>query len=617
MRVLLRASVRLLAVTFISIIVAASSEGETTVRNDGYHAVTLLDLGNPLPPAWLKRAGVDYIYASAPPTEAGPDGRPVIAESQRERWEEVLKLYEGTGTGVLLMGGFYINPAEEHRAVDAFGRHHPMACFRNEGFLQTMRERIVVLTQAFSAYPAFAGFVFDDGPHVRVDCCYCPACVEQFRAEHQARPPAFEPRRPGRRVRDDDPILLWEQFQQESWQVYLRAQSEAVRSVSDEALMLTIPSDSYFYGRFLNVAVDREQTVTGHSGRLQRIERIQPRHWAIFQSFPLARLPEANESGLQPWATGAHITADSPKMLIQCEGPYAPIYQRIQYMSPAEIERMARVTLTEGAGSICYWTPAGPLLSYPDALDTMAEVYRDVSGIEDALAQRRPIETSIGLLYSTTTETMEQPWEEDTSERWRHLHAYEGLSYALTRCNVPFETVMETDLTPARLRHLQALILPAVRWLSESAAAALEDAISQRGLRVLAAGECVTVRGMIASGCDPMIWHNRARRGYRQQRYADEQWQEFRTTLAHHLLPLIDAPVRVYSERAVGRLYDLEDGDRMLLVASWDLESLCEVAIEGRGRATDMLSGRELGEVDEIGRLTVPPAGWRVLRITR
>ena len=607
----------LIAAILLIIVSAAYPEGETIVRNDGYHAVTLLDLNNPLPPAWLERAGIDYLYASAPPLEPGPDGVPVIAEAQRERWEKALALYKGTGTRVLLMGGFYIKPAEEHQAVDAFGRRHPMACFRNEDFLQTMRERIVAITKAFADYPAFGGFVFDDGPHVRVDCCYCQQCQDLFRLEHEARPPAFEPRKPIRNFRDDDPLLLWEQFQQESWQIYLRAQAEAVRSVSRDALMLTIPSDSYFYGRFLNVEVVREESLLGHSGRLQRIERIQPKHWGIFQSFPLARLPEAHESGLQPWATGAHITADSPKMLMQCEGPYAPTYGRVQYMSPAEIERMARVTLTEGAQAVCYWTPAAPLPHYPDALDTLAEVYRDVERIEDELAQRKPVPASIGLLYSTTTEMMEQPWERDTSERWRHLHAWEGIAYSMERCNVPFEVVMEDELTPERLRELKALVLPAVGWLPSPVLSTVERAIAKDGLRVLSAGECLAVRGMVASGCDPMIWHNRARRGYRQEVYANEQWQECRTTIAHHLLPLIDVPVQVYSERAVGRVYEIDGGDLMLMVASWELDDICEVAIEGEGYATDMLSGRELGEVNQIGRLTIPPAGWRILRITR
>ncbi len=176
---------------------------------------------------------------------------------------------------------------------------------------------------------------------------------------------------------------------------------------------------------------------------------------------------------------------------------------------------------------------------------------------------------------------------------------------------------MEDELTPERLASLKALVLPEVRWLPGSVREMIESAISRGGLRAFSAGDCVALRGMVASGCDPLIWHNWVRRGYRQERYANEQWQEFRTTLSHHLLPLSEAPVGVYSERAIGRVYELDDGDLMLMVASWDLDGLCEVAIEGEGRATDMLSGRELGEVDQIGRLTIPQAGWRVLRITR
>ena len=581
---------------------------------DGYHAVTLVDLDNPLPSAWLQQAGVDYVYTSAPATEEGAGGAPVIAGSQRDRWEKVLDLYDGSGTRVLLMEGCYIDPAEEQQAVDAFGRTHPMACFRHTDFRRAMAERIVALAEAFSPYAAFGGFVLDDGPHVRVDCCYCESCVVEFESRHGLPPPPFEPREGPRRVALDDPILLWESFQQESWQVYLRTQAEAVRSVSDDFLMVTIPSDSHFYGRFLNVRIGRDETPLGHAALLQRIERIQPRRWTTWQSFPLARLPETHEDGLQPWAVGAHITADSPKMLLQTEGPYAPHYTRIQYMSPAEIERMARVTLTEGANSICYWSPSEPLPSYPEAFDALAEVYRDIQQIGGTLNRRRPSASTIGLLYSTSTEVMQQPWDRSTSERWRHLHAFEGIAYALTRSNVPFEILMEDELTAERLGSFKALLLPATEFLSAPAAAAIEEAIAQTGLRSLAAGRCVPLQGMIKADCDPLLWHYWAARGYRQEVRASDQCDELRALLLS-LLPLIDARVCAYSDRVVSRSYLIDDDDVLLMIASWDLHDICEVAIEGEGRATDLLSGRDLGDVSDLGRLTVQPAGWRVLRI--
>lgn len=603
--------------TLTALVPMACAKGASAMEDASFHAVTLVDLANPLPPAWLERAGIDYVYASAPATEVGPDGAPVIAAGVREQWERLFELYAGSGVRVLVMGNFYLKPAEEHQARDVFGRWHPMACFRQPGFQDAMSARIIALARALSAYPAFGGFAFDDGAQVRIDCCYCELCREQFAAEFGLEPPGFAPRSGTGRVAADDPVLAWERFQRASWEIYLRTQADAVRAVAPDLLMVTIPSDSYFYGRFLNVEVAPEATVLGHSALLQRIERIQPRHWTIFQSFPLARLPEADETGLQPWAVGAHITADSPKMLIQCEGPYAPVYQRIQYMSPAEIERMGRVTITEGASGLCWWTPAAPLPFYPAALDAMAEVARDVERIEEVLAQRRPDPCRVGLLYSTTTEVLEQPWRTNTSERWQHLHAFEGLAYSLRRANVPFEFVMEDELTPQRLRGLRALVVPAVRFLHADAAAAIERAIAETGLVALAAGECVPLRGMVSTDCDPLIWHTWASRGYRQEHYANRQWLEARNTLLPQLLPMVAAPVRVYSDRAIARHYALPDGDLLLLVASWELEDITEVAIEGEGRATDLLSGRELGTIAAIGRLTINPAGWRVLRVSR
>ncbi len=584
---------------------------------EGYHAVTLLDIENPLSPAMLEHAGVDYLYAPAPTVEIGDDEVPVITRKEREPWETALDLYADTGTRVLLMGGFYIDPPEEFRAVDFFGRKHAMACFRHPDFAREMTERIVTIARAFAQYPAFAGFAFDDGPHVRVDCCYCESCVAEFKARHGVAPPRFEPRGSSRIVEADDPVLLWEEFQQQSWQTYLRTQAQAVRSVSDDLLMVTIPSDSFFYGRFLNVNVKPEETPSGHRGRLQRIERIQPRRWSIWQSFPLARLPEEDEEGLQPWITGAHITADSPKMLMQTEGPYAASYERVRYMSAAEIERMARSTLTEGAAGICYWTPAGPLPSYPDAFDAMAEVYRDIDRIREALRNRTPLPCEIALLYSTTTETMQQPWRQSTSERWRHLHAFEGIAYALNRSNIPFEIVLESDISQTRLRDFRAVVMPAVEFLCEPAASAIEAAIARTGLRALAAGACVPLTGMIETDYDPFVWHRWAARGYRQETHADEQVQELRRSLAERLLPLIDAPVRIYSDRAISRLYRYRDDELLLMVASWDLHEISEVAIEGEGLATDLLSGRVLGRINDLRRLTLPPAGWRVLKVSR
>jgi hypothetical protein len=602
----------------VSIVLVSFVQGGIAMGQASYHAVTLIDLKNPVPPEWLEKAGIDYVYASGGiPLETGPDGEPVIAAESREDWERVFQLYRGTGIKVLLMSQFYTRPPEGAEAVDFFGRSHKMACFRQQAFLDWMRETIVRLATAFGKYEAFGGFAFDDGVHVRVDCCYCDACRRLFNEQHGIEPPPFAHHTGVGRVPDGDPLLLWESFQRESFEIYLRTQSEAVRSVSEDLLMVTIPSDAYYFGRFLNVDVVPEESNLGAGALLQRLERIQLRNWYTFYTFPLARLPETTERGLQPWAAGTHITAQSARIMIQTEGPFLPLYGRIQYMSPTEIERMARVTVAEGAGAICFWTPGDKLPYYPAAFDGIAAAYRDIATIEELLASRRRLPASVGLLYSTTTEVFEQPWTTNTSQRWQHLHAFEGLAYSLLRSNLPFEVVMEDDLTPQRLGQLDALVLPAVRFITESAAQAIEAAVADRGLRAVATGPHPPLKGVIEAPCDPLIWHRWASEGYRQEEHLNEQWREVALHLVPLVRPAVGASVQVFSERVISRLYRLEGGDLLVMIANWDLHEPVEVVVEGRGRATDAVTGEDLGKLEEGRALTVLPAGWRVLRVAQ
>ncbi|MCD6360173.1 MAG: hypothetical protein J7M38_04850 [Armatimonadetes bacterium] len=600
------------------IMTACAVEGAIQeMARDGYHAITLLDLNNPLPPEWLQRAGIDYLYVSAGiPIEYDAEGNPVIAAEQREAFERVFDLYRGTGIKVLLMSQFYTRGPEEARAVDFFGRTHDIACFRQPAFLEWMRERIIALARAFGRYEAFGGFMFDDGVHVRVDCCYCDLCRRRFQEQYGVEPPPFAPHEGVARVADDDPVLQWERFQRESFEMYLRAQSEAVRSVSDELLMVTIPSDAYYFGRFLNIEVSPRESRLGAGALLQRIERIHPRYWQMFYTFPMARLPERTETGLQRWAIGNHITAHSARMMSQPEGPYAPMYGRQQFMSPTEIQRMARVSVTEGADAVCFWSSAGALPFYPQAFEALAPVAADIRRIEDLLLQRRPLPAHIGLLYSTTTETFEQPWTTNTNERWRHLHAFEGLAYSLRRSNLPFEVVMEDEITPRRLKRLNALVLPSVRFMTASAASAVEEAIAESGLQVLTCGECLPLEGAKQADCDPYIFRDWVTRGYRQEEHLNEQWREVARTLVPGLREAVTAPpLQVRGDDVVSAIHRLEDGALLVMIVNWKLHEPAVATLVGSGRAENVVSDRDMGRFEGTLSVAIPAADWRILRV--
>jgi hypothetical protein len=583
-----------------------------------FHAVTLVDRDNPVPASWLQKAGIDHVYTGAPlEMERGANDEPVVPESHRAGWEGMQREYAHAGVKVLVMSNYYSNNPPGTEARDAGGRELQMACLHNDAFYDWMRQAIVAQAKAYGRYEVFGGFVFDDGWGTRVDACYCEMCRRLFHEQYGKEPPPFEVHEGTGVVADDDVLLQWDDFQRKAHLRYAKAQSEAVRSVSPDLLMLTIPSDSYFYGRLLNANMQREELPPRANALIQRIERLQVRDWFIYQSFPLPRLPEAGETGLQPWGVGHHITANSPKLILATEGPFIQHYQRLQMMSADEIEQMARITITEGANAVCYWVSGAYSAYYPEGYEGMAAVYSDVLELQDILMARQPCRAAVGLLYSTTAEIMEQPWKTNLSERWQHLHGFEGTAFALRRGNVWHRVVMEDEVLDGALDGLEVLIVPAARFLSESAHSAIEHAAAA-GMAVYTAGPCVAIAGAETVDYDVTYWHRRIRAGHRQIKYLNTQYAEAQEELLPQVRERVETPITVASRRGISKLYSVGD-DLVLMIANWDLHAPTDATLESRNgyAVVDALSGEKVGDVRGDAQLTVsiPPAGWRVLRL--
>lgn len=583
-----------------------------------FHAVTLVDPANPVPAQWLRKAGIDHVYTGAVlDLEADPEGHSRLPDAQIRAWEKLQEEYGGTGIRVLVLSNYYSRNPAGTNAVDVNGREIQMACLHQERFYEWMHETIVAQAQAYSQFDVFGGFCFDDGWGTRVDCCYCDTCRTLFRQRHGLEAPPFVVHEGTGTVADDDALLLWEQFQRDAYDRYIRVQSEAVRSVSDDLLMITIPSDSYFYGRLLNANVQQHEVPASATALIQRIERLQVKHWFLYQSFPLPRLPEDDEQGLQPWAIGCHVTANSPKLILTTEGPFLQHYTRTQMMSPEEIEQMARITVTEGANAMCYWQTGSLTAYYPEGYEGMAVVRADMDKLEDALAQRQPYQAHVGLLYSTTTEVMEQPWRSNMNERWVHLHSFEGTAFALMRGNVPFRIIMEDELDNDILDGVRVLIVPSARFLSQSAHQTLEQATAA-GMATFVCGDCVAIRGARSVDHDVTYWHRRIQAGYRQIRYLDTHYADAEKELLPLLRGQIQDPVTVSSRCGIGKLYHLGDA-LMVMVANWALDTptTAELSAAESRQLTDMLSGESLGTLAPGTALTVtiPQAGWRVLKL--
>jgi len=603
---------------FLIVIAAVMLIGRCTAMADGrFHAVTLVDRDNPVPAEWLSKAGIDYVYTDGSlEISRNPDGSLEIPEEQRAGWEKMQAEYAGRGIKVLVMSNYYAHNPAGTGARDVGGRELGMACLYRDGLYDWMRETIVAQAKAYGEYEIFGGFVFDDGWGSRVDACYCETCERLFRERYGKEPPPFAVREGTGVVADGDALLQWDAFQRAAYDRYVRVQSEAVRSVSGDLLMATIPSDSYFYGRLLNANMRREEMAPDAGALIQRIERLQVEDWSIYQSFPIPRLPEAGETGLQPWGIGHHITANSPKLILATQGPFLQHYARVQMMSPAEIAQMARITITEGARVLCYWVPGAYAAHYPEGYDGMAAVHADVEKVEEMLMSREPYPARVGLLYSTTTEVAEQPWKTNLSERWAHLHSFEGTAFALLRGNVWHRTVMEDEIGRGALEGLEVLVLPAARFLSQSTRAAIERAAAG-GMKVYTAGSCAPIAGAEMVDYDVGYWHRCIQSGYRQIGQLDAHYREAERDLLPNVRSRVEPPVRVASSTGISKLYETGEG-WVLMVANWNLDAPTEAEISGaeRREAVDMLSKERVGEFGDAAlRLTVPAGGWRLLEL--
>ena len=577
---------------------------------------------SPVAPERLKQARIDTVYIGVGVPLAGPGepGAPRLDPGVEPELDTFMALYADHGIRVLIEANLYSRPPEGTECVDAHGRTVHIGCFRNRRFLEWTAQTIRDLATVFARYKAFSGFLFDDGVQVRCDCCYCDACTRAFRDKYNVAPPDFTPAEGTAQVDERDPRLLWDTFHQDAYSRYLRTQAEAAAAVSAGLLCLTIPSDSFFFGRHLNSTAARDATPLNAGARLQRIDRHHIRHWRTFQSFPILRLTP-HGSGRVPYATGCHLTTPSPCMILQQEGPLFETHGRQQFLSPAEISRLMRVSVTEGTDALGFWENSTVFPHYGPGFEAIGSVAADVERLHPLLRQRRPFPAKVGLLYSTTTEVLQQPWSHNTLERWRHLHAFEACAFALTHASIQFRTILDSELSDDEPSDVNVLILAGVTHLTTALVEQLERAVDADRLTILADPGSLPIRGATIVRFDPHLWFRSQFEGYRHQDRLVEQAQEIRT----HLLPWLDVPalqpVWAQSDSCLVKLFGAENGSLLLFVANWDTRNSAGVTLSAHGpwRLLGESPPGAPGSAQARQRLetTVPPAGWCVFHCVR
>jgi hypothetical protein len=329
--------------------------------------------------------------------------------------------------------------------------------------------------------------VFLDGPVIFADCCSCPACQRLFREKYGQAIPAEDWNNP-----------VWRQFlafREDSLARFLADAQQAVRSVNPAGVV------------FLNAG-------SWHPGgwRVARdIQKVGP-----YQNFNGAEAffhHGVPSSVYECLLTAKYLRAGGNPAVVFTHYMNGSWHYRL--LEPNEM--LVGLAQTVSAG-------ANPWLAFiHSSLQSQPEAAKPVQALFDSLEANRAHYTDtesaadVALLFSTTTgrnylsrsESLQYasgPGKEENlvfSRETKQIGnlsarkaaceqmleaAYQGYFEMLTREHVPFDIVLDQDLTKEKLGRYKLLVLPDSACLSPAAAKVIQDFVAGGG-RLLASFE--------------------------------------------------------------------------------------------------------------------------------
>ena len=320
--------------------------------------------------------------------------------------------------------------------------------------------------------------VFLDGPVVFPDCCSCDSCQRQFRKEYGSPIP-----------KEDWTNPLWRKFidfREESMGRFLRDAQKAVREISPQGVI------------FLNAG-----SWSPGSWRVARdIQNVSP-----FQNFNGAEAfyHYTGSQNQYPYAmAGKYLRAGGKQAVVFMH--YMNGSWHYLLLPPNELKSGLIQTVASGANP---WLALiqSSLLSQPlgaepakeifDFLEAHKEYY---TGMESAAETAVLFSARTGRNYISTPEIFarragsgKRGWASMTAEEAATLtarkkesedlltSAVEGYFHALTRAHVPFDIILDQDLTKEKLARFKVLVLPDAACLTADGATAIREFVRNGG----------------------------------------------------------------------------------------------------------------------------------------
>lgn len=326
--------------------------------------------------------------------------------------------------------------------------------------------------------------VFLDGPVVFPGCCYCPSCREMFRACFGAEIPTVEDW-------SDERWKDFIEFREDSMAEFLKDCRAAMQTVNPEGVIF-LNAGSWHAGSW---RVAREIEKVGDHEDFNGAE-------AFFHPGPRAHV-------LHFWATAAkHLVAGGKPAVVFSHHALGSWH----YIPLPPIECQLAIAQTVACGANPWFAVFGYALDH--SREIALQGVREIQGfLEEHEEYYTATESAadIALLYSRQGATFwvseqEEIFGEQGSGQERDLiadvgvgkkivdwrkrkqicdeitgNSYLGWFTALTRQHIPFDVLLDKDLTPEGLKKYKTLILSNAPCLSDSQARAIAGFAEQGG----------------------------------------------------------------------------------------------------------------------------------------
>ncbi|MDD5596550.1 MAG: hypothetical protein PHV82_01315 [Victivallaceae bacterium] len=473
--------------------------------------------------------------------------------------------------------------------------------------------RIRLLVKWLEHFKNFGGLCLDDEPGIQPGGCICENCARLFRRKYSLNPPSdksyFDI--PKGIIPDNNPVLLWTKFQNNECVKYYASLADAIKKECPRVKVLTIPAAAYFSGKQLSIPNCKPEDFL-KAGRRVSLDNCHIRDFQLYVQFYM------NEITSSGWK---NKIADGLCLYMLNKGlvnfPNLPIYDKFRpQMKPNVIsipafKRFILQTFSEGAKGIVYFS--GRSLT-PAHVEAAADTYKKfIAPICANTPKLHKADGKVAVLYSTTTRIFADLWKNNPIERYKHLHECDALAYYLFRKGIPFDILLESELSSlADLKKFPVIFSAGLEYLSAGKAKLLEEYVKGGG-KLITDRKSYTNIGLKVD-FDAEFWYRMVTDG--NQRASDMEFQAgLLDNALSKYLEKIPMPCKT-SCRHINLNY-LTDGKTLyLFIVNDDLNSPISTVLhfDRKYDVFDVLAKTESKNIDCL-RVFIEPAELAVIKL--